>query len=151
MPTKSPDQLDATSNRNEMSAYRQFFDAEPVRRIELIRSRVKPSRIRSLAKSLGVGVSTLAADLDVRLGSSERFGQAPSERVIGLMALIGRVEAMVARHGATGFDAAMWLGAWLNSPLPALGGVRPATYLDTMTGVDLLDQLIAMADSGAYA
>lgn len=95
--------------------------------------------------------STLAADLGIRLGSGERIGQAPSERVIGLMSLIGRVEAMVSRNGATGFNAAKWLGAWLNSPLPALGGVRPGSYLDTMTRQDVLSELIAMTESGAYA
>jgi hypothetical protein len=58
---------------------------------------------------------------------------------------------MVARNGATGFNAAKWLGAWLNSPLPALGGVRPGSYLDTMTGQELLGELIAMTESGAYA
>lgn len=134
-----------------MNAYLDVYDAEPIHRIELIRARVKQSRIRNLAKSLGVAESTLVADLGIRLGSGERFGQAPSERVIGLMSLIGRVEAMVARHGATGFNAAKWLGTWLNSPLPALGGVRPGSYLDTMTGQYLLNELIAMTESGAYA
>ncbi|WP_373922110.1 MbcA/ParS/Xre antitoxin family protein [Duganella sp. Root336D2] len=45
---------------------------------------------------------------------------------------------MVARSGATSFDSTKWLEAWLNSPLPALGGVRPGSYLDTMTDQELL-------------
>jgi hypothetical protein len=134
-----------------MNAYLDIYTAEPVRRIELIRARVERSRFRSLAKSLGVAESTLAGVLGIRLRSGERIGLAPSERVIGLMSLIGRVEAMVARSGATSLDSAKWLGAWLNSPLPALGGVRPGSYLDTMTGQELLGELIAMTESGAYA
>jgi len=67
------------------------------------------------------------------------------------MYLVGHVERMVAKNAAVEFNAAKWLGAWLDAPLPALGGVRPGSYLDTMTGQDLLDELLAMAESGAYA
>ena len=95
--------------------------------------------------------AALASDLEIRSGSSERIPQSSSERVIGLMSLIGQVEAMIAKNGATGFDSAKWLGNWLSKPLPALGGARPSTYLDTMAGQDLLGQLVAMAESGAYA
>jgi len=38
--------------------------------------------------------------------------------------LIGQVQAMVEQSGnPEGFDAAHWLGAWLDEPLPALGGL----------------------------
>jgi hypothetical protein len=134
-----------------MSAYLDIFNAAPTRRIELIRAQVERSRIPTLAKDLGMQEAALAADLDVRSGSSERIPQSSSERVIGLMSLIGQVEGMIARAGATGFDSAKWLGTRLNKPLPALGGARPGTYLDTMAGQDLLGQLVAMAESGAYA
>ncbi|WP_368664723.1 antitoxin Xre/MbcA/ParS toxin-binding domain-containing protein [Zoogloea sp. LCSB751] len=32
------------------------------------------------------------------------------------------------------FDAARWVGEWLEPPAPALGGGRPAEYMDTLTG-----------------
>lgn len=93
----------------------------------------------------------LAADLGIRAGSSERFPLAPSERVIGLMSLIGLVEGMVAGNESSGFNAAKWLGAWLDAPLPALGGARPGSYLDTMVGQEMIASLLALAESGAYA
>lgn len=134
-----------------MSLYLEIFDADSARRIDLIRARVKRSRIRILARALGVSEARLVEDLGIRRGTSELVPLAPSERVIGLMSLIGHVEKMVARSGASDFDAAKWLGAWLDTPLPALGGERPGSYLDTMTGQELLGNLIAMSESGAYA
>jgi hypothetical protein len=135
----------------KMSYFQKLYDAEPIHRIELIRARVKRSRLTTLASKLGISEAVLVADLDVRRGKTALIPQASSERVIGLMTLIGRVEQMVARSGAANFDAARWLGAWLNTPLPALGGARPGTYLDTMVGQDLLNSLLAYSESGAYA
>jgi hypothetical protein len=103
-----------------MSIYVDIYEAEPTRRIELIRTRVKRSQIRTIAKRLGIRVDMLAANLGIPSGSSEHIPQSSSERVIGLMSIIGCVEAMAIRHGAKSFDAAKWLGAWLDTPLPAL-------------------------------
>ena len=75
-----------------------------------------------------------------------------SERVVGVQTLIGQVQAMVeASSGAEGFDAARWVSRWLGEPLPALGGEKPADYMDTVEGQKLVTQLLAMAGSGAYA
>lgn len=134
-----------------MSFCLEIYDADPTTRIKLIRARVKRSGLRTLARKLGVRETVLASDLGIRLSGSELVPQAPSERVIGLMSLIGRLESMIARSGATDFDAAKWLGAWLEAPLPALGGERPGSYLDTMAGQELLGRLIAMFESGAFA
>lgn len=74
-----------------------------------------------------------------------------SERMIGLMTLVGEVEAMNLGVVPGEFNAAKWLGSWLISLLPALGGATPSSYLDTMLGQELVASLIAMAESGAYA
>jgi hypothetical protein len=50
-----------------------------------------------------------------------------------------------------GFDASRWVGEWLERPLPALGGAKPAEYMDTMEGQELISRLLAQAQSGAYA
>jgi hypothetical protein len=52
---------------------------------------------------------------------------------------------------AEGFDASRWVGEWLERPLPALGGAKPAEYMDTMEGQELISRLLAQAQSGAYA
>lgn len=126
-----------------MSFYLKLYDAEPTYRIELIRARLKRSRLKTLAKKLGISEAVLAADLDLRLGKTALLPRAPSERVIGLMTLVGHVVRMVARSGVHDFDAAKWLGAWLNAPLPA----RPGSYLDTMIGQELLSSLLSYSES----
>nr|WP_241813515.1 antitoxin Xre/MbcA/ParS toxin-binding domain-containing protein [Herbaspirillum sp. C7C2] len=39
---------------------------------------------------------------------------------------------MINLENSPNFDAAKWLSNWLLSPLPALGGAAPASYLDTV-------------------
>ena len=69
-----------------------------------------------------------------------------------LTVLIEQIQAMVNRGGdPAGFDAAKWLTAWLDEPLPALGGACPAEYLDTQAGQAIVSDLLAMMESGAYA
>lgn len=75
-----------------------------------------------------------------------------SERLAGLKRLIDQVQAMVEDSGdPTGFDAAEWLGRWIEKPLPALGGKKPADYLSTVSGQKLLSNLLNQMQSGAYA
>jgi uncharacterized protein (DUF2384 family) len=50
-----------------------------------------------------------------------------------------------------GFDAAKWVGQWLEQPSPALDGKRPAEYMDTNEGQHLVSGLIAKMQSGAYS
>ncbi|MRW83227.1 DUF2384 domain-containing protein [Pseudoduganella sp. FT26W] len=50
-----------------------------------------------------------------------------------------------------GGDAARWLAVWLAAPLPALGGATPASYMDTFAGQKLVEDLLSMIQSGAYA
>lgn len=59
---------------------------------------------------------------------------------------------MVRESGnADQFDAAKWVSNWLTAPLPALGGQTPASYMDTFEGQKLVSNLLAQAQSGAYA
>ena len=51
----------------------------------------------------------------------------------------------------TDFDAPAWTATWLDRPLPALGGRKPADFMDTAEGQQLVSNLIARMQSGAYA
>ena len=74
------------------------------------------------------------------------------ERVVGLVKLVGQIEAMVEESGdPEGFDAPEWLSRWLREPLPALGGDRPINLLDTMEGQALVSRALAQMQSGAFA
>ncbi|WP_236077311.1 antitoxin Xre-like helix-turn-helix domain-containing protein [Paraburkholderia domus] len=101
-----------------------------------------------LSKTLGLSVTTI--DRKAKVGG--KLSPEQGERVVGMAKLIGQVQTMVEESGdPTGFDAAQWLASWLDEPLPALGGQRPAEYMDTAEGRDLVSNLLAMAQSGAYA
>jgi uncharacterized protein (DUF2384 family) len=77
---------------------------------------------------------------------------AASEQLQAVENLIAQVQAMVDQSGDPGgFDAARWVRQWLQRPVPALGGLRPAEYMDTAEGRALVSRLLAMAQSGAYA
>lgn len=132
---------------------------EPTARIRLIKRGVRAAAVSSLAKrmewtkerftqSLGLSIATI----DRRVRDRENLTTQESERYIGLIKLIGQVQAVVEQSGDPGnFDAAQWFAQWLDKPLPALGGSRPVEYIDTSEGREMLSRLIAMAQSGAYA
>ncbi|MFO1356707.1 MAG: MbcA/ParS/Xre antitoxin family protein [Gammaproteobacteria bacterium] len=54
------------------------------------------------------------------------------------------------RSGGADFNAARWLGKWIETAQPALGGRKPADLLDTPTGLDMVSRLLGSIQSGAY-
>ena len=72
---------------------------------------------------------------------------------LGIARLLGVANEIVANSTAPeakNFDAAKWLGQWLEKPQPALGGRRPAELIDTPTGLDVVARLLGAIESGAY-
>lgn len=62
------------------------------------------------------------------------------------------VQRIVSESGnPVGFDAHSWTLRWLDRPVPALGGKRPADCLATPEGRALLETLIMRMQSGAYS
>lgn len=140
-------------------AFTDLYQAGAQHRIALIRQGVAAYEVGELSALLDVPKESLMASLGIARATLSRkvrenraLSPDESERVLGLQALIGQVQAMVGESGeGGGFDAAAWLSGWLNTPLPALGGVRPASYLDTVEGQKFIAHYLAMAQSGAYA
>ncbi len=48
------------------------------------------------------------------------------------------------------FDSGKWLGEWLESPQPALGGIKPSELLDTEVGGNRVYQVLSALESGSY-
>ena len=68
------------------------------------------------------------------------------------LALVAQVQAMVAESGEpAGFDAAQWVAGWLHQGFPALDGKTPADFMHTAEGRQLVSQLLAQAQSGAFS
>lgn len=72
---------------------------------------------------------------------------------IGVVKLIGMAQRIAAHSSAIEaqeFDAAKWLGNWLERPQPSLGGRRSADLIDTPTGREVVAKLLGGIESGAY-
>lgn len=82
---------------------------------------------------------------------SEPFPPHPDQAAF-LAKLIDQVQTMVTESGTPdGFNTAEWVARWLEHPLPALGGQRPAELMETLDGQALISSLVARFQSGAYA
>ena len=135
------------------------YRVDPQARIALIRQGMPAAVVGQLSSRMGISKELLLASLGLSRATISRkekdaalLSKDESERVLGVETLIGLVQAMVDQSGdAAGFDAARWLSGWLTSPVPALAGETPASYLDTFEGQKLVANLLATMQSGAYA
>jgi putative toxin-antitoxin system antitoxin component (TIGR02293 family) len=90
--------------------------------------------------------------VDRKIRASKPLNQDESERVMGIARLVGQAQSLVQESGGPDdFDAARWVGDWLEIPLPALDGKAPGELMDTVDGRALVSDLLAQQQSGAYA
>lgn len=79
---------------------------------------------------------------------------APGFAALALRALLDRarevVLATVAPEQVSDVDVGRWLGEWLQTPMPALGGKRPVDVLDVPAGQTVVFRLLGSLESGAY-
>lgn len=143
----------------DLTHFGEVYRVEPTVRIITIKNGVKADAFARIARSMDrskeqlgktLGLSVTTVDRKAKAG--ETLSPEQGERVVGIARLIGQVQTMVEQSGdPEGFDAARWLGRWLDEPLPALGGKRPGDFMDTAEGRGLVSNLLATAQSGAYA
>jgi len=146
-------------NNGDWASFVRLFQAGPQYRIELIRAGVAAAEVGELSALLAVSKESLMealgiprATLNRKVRENRPLSPDESERVLGVQALIGQVQTMVEQSGnAAGFDTAAWLSRWLNTPVQALGGKTPASYLDTVEGQKYIANLLDTMQSGAYA
>ena len=139
--------------------YLSLFREDPLAQVGLVKQGVAPMVIDGLAGGMNVTKDKLLATLGLRRETIRRRTKAneslsieESSRVLGISRLIGQVQAMVETSGnPEGFDAAAWVGVWLDRPLPALGGQRPAELMDTAEGQAVVANMILRSQSGAFA
>ncbi|WP_418320160.1 antitoxin Xre/MbcA/ParS toxin-binding domain-containing protein [Piscinibacter sakaiensis] len=98
-----------------------------------------------------VGISKAAVARKV--AANERIAGAGGQAALGLARLLATTKETIENSTAAearDFDAARWLGQWIERPQPALGGRKPADLIGTPTGLKVVTQLIGAIDSGAY-
>ncbi|MBK7001606.1 MAG: DUF2384 domain-containing protein [Rhodoferax sp.] len=141
------------------SKYLLMFKASPSERIDIIRKGVPAEALVITGTDMGMPKERLLAFLHFprstinrRISKKEPLPPEFSERMIGLQKLIGQVESIMADSGYDqNFNAAHWVAQWLEQPLPALANAKPADYMDTVEGQELVAGLLAKMQSGAYA
>ncbi len=135
-----------------------LYRASPAERVSYIRAGVSASLFPELVAAMHVPRERLLRMLALprsairqRPHPGTMLSIEQSERVIGLMQLIGQVAFMVDDAGdSTDFDAARWVGEWLERPVSALGGATPSGYMDTTTGQRLVSDLLVQSLLGVF-
>jgi len=139
--------------------FRQVFEADAMERVRIVKLGVPASVVEVMARRMAmpkeklVGTLGLArATIDRKARENKPLSSDESSRVLGMARLVGQVQAMVEESGnPAGFNAAEWVARWLEKPLPALGGQRPADLMDTPEGQGIVSQVVARMQSGAYS
>lgn len=135
------------------------YALDPLRRITMVRTGVPADVLPTLSREMAMPREKLYATLGLaratanrKLQAGQRLNADESERVLGILRLVGQAEAIVNESGsAEGFDAPKWVAAWLDRPVAALDGRRPGDLMDTAEGRELVSNLLARMQSGAYA
>lgn len=150
----------ARVNGSEAS-FRFTYELDLLQRVETIKAGVPASLVPRLARQMGVSKERFAqqlgiarATLDRKVLAKESLSADEGARVLGVERLVGLAQAMVEDSGGPGpdkFNAAQWVAGWLEQPLPALGGRHPAELMDTVDGQRIVENLLARAQSGAFA
>ena len=158
LPAKPEASIHVKGRRTE-SQYLRMFKASPSERIDLIRKGIPAETLVITGADMGIPKERLVAFLQFprttinrRISKKEALPPEFSERMIGLQKIIGQVESIMADSGTDlDFNAALWVAQWLEQPLPALANAKPADYMDTVEGQELVAGLLAKMQSGAYA
>lgn len=139
---------------------RAVSSATPMEIVAIERQGVQGIFIKDLSKRMDLATSRVFSILGVPKATAEKKAAAGGlvtgsggQAAIGMIKLLGIAQGIVENSTAPeakGFDAAKWLGQWIEQPQPSLGGRKPADLIDTPTGVDLIARLLGSIESGAY-
>jgi putative toxin-antitoxin system antitoxin component (TIGR02293 family) len=138
--------------------FEKIYRARPLERVRVIKAGVAPAAVKDIADAMGSPQELVIKKLGIPRSTWARkrsqqtpLEQSASEKVMGLATLIGQVESLVKEQGEPkGFDAAKWLQGWIEQPVPALGGRKPADLLDTREGQQIVSGLLDAIRAGAY-
>lgn len=142
------------------SHFVEVYRADLMERIYTIRKGISSMELIRTSKAMQISNENLYKMLHLPVSTSKRklslkeaFTPEQSERILGLQRLIGQVEIMVAESSdnSKSFDAAAWVARWLDETSPALGNKKPSELMDTVAGQEIVSNLLAKMQSGAYA
>ena len=142
------------------SYFTDLFLADPMQQVVLIRKGIPAKALVKTSKAMQLSSEHLykvlrfpASTVKRKLERNEMLTPEQSERILGLQRMIGQVQTIVAESGDAdkAFNAAEWVANWLEEPIPALGNQKPGEFMDTVAGQEMISNLLARMQSGAYA
>ena len=139
--------------------FKTAYTLAPLQAVDAIKAGMPARALVSVAERMGITKERLfttlglpRATVDRKVRESKILTPVESSRVLGLARLVGQAQTLVEQSGdSEGFDAAQWVANWLEEPMPALQGRRPAEFMDTAEGQAIVANLLQRAQSGAYA
>jgi putative toxin-antitoxin system antitoxin component (TIGR02293 family) len=148
-------------SRPEIWAFVGAVDrASPAQLMTLERAGVEGRMIKAMAGELRLPVASFyemlgmpKATIEKKTAANEPIAGAHGHAALGMAKLLATASNIVANSTAKDaekFDVGKWLGAWINRPQAALGGKKPAAFLDTPTGAEIVNRLLGAIESGAY-
>ena len=147
-------------NKGVDAYVRAVAGATPMEIVEIERQGVLGAFIKDLSKRMEVPTSRIFNILGVPKATAEKKAAAGElvsgsggQAAVGMIKLLGIAQDIVRNSTAAeakDFDAARWLGQWIERPQPALGGRKPADLIGTPTGVEVVVRLLGSIESGAY-
>jgi len=154
----TPIQQERGAKLFNITSFAEVYKMPLPERVDLIQRRVKASDFKKMISQMDAPQGDIArvlripvATVNRKAARGEELTIDDSERVVNMAALIGQVQTMVEQSGdPAGFDAAKWVARWIEEPIPALGGKRPAEYLNTAAGFTVVSELLTAMQSGAY-
>lgn len=142
------------------SYVRRISRATPMELVEVERHGVKGRFVKDFSKRIGVSalrfyeiIGVPKATVEKRSAEDTEITGAGGQAAVGMAKLLAKAQEIVDNSTAAeskDFDAARWLGQWIERPQPALGGRKPAELIGTPTGVAMVSRLLGAVESGAY-
>lgn len=134
--------------------------ATPMEIIEVERRGIDSVFLKDLSKHMHMPavrifdiVGVPKATAEKKVAAKEPIAGAGGQAALGLARLLA-IAKNIAENStapeAKGFDAARWLGQWIERPQPALGGRKPADLIGTPTGLEMVARVLGAIESGAY-
>jgi len=134
--------------------------ATPTEFMTLERAGVEGRMIKAMAGELRLPVASFyemlgmpKATIEKKTAANEPVAGAYGHAALGMAKLLATAKNIVGNStaaGAKNFDVGKWLGEWITRPQAALGGKKPAAFLDTPTGAEIVNRLLGTIESGAY-
>ena len=155
----TPDLLVTEGRDGLVVSFKKAYQIQPLELVDVIKTGMPAHTAVKVAQRMGITKERLfttlglpRATVDRKIREKKVLSPDQSSRVLGVARLVGQAQTIVDESGAhKAFNAAQWVANWLEQPMPALDGRRPAELMDTAEGQAMVANLLERAQSGAYA